>query len=325
MCRQLATSYDAGIPIVKGLQLASQHASTPRVRAMLSNMAENILDGASLSEAARTHRAALPDFFVEVVSAGEIGGRLDALLKDLADYYENMHEVQRFAAVSMVYPLLQLSAAWFLGFFSLGLVRRLNPMASERFNLAAYFREYLGFQAIALTIIALLFIALVIAVRCGLLRAPGALIKNYVWPIRQISQKFALARFFRSMALLIGAGLDIRKCIERSAAVTMNPQIENDLLRAIPVVTQGGTLVEAFAGCRRISRVGREMIAVGEQSGNLEHTLKKVAEYHLSEAQAAVRAATTIMRVLVLLAVGAIVAVIVISFYGNLYGSMLSF
>ena len=325
MCRQLATSYDAGIPIVKGLQLAAQHASTPRMRRMLDGMATHILDGASLSEAAKKHGDELPDFFVEVVGAGEIGGRLDVLLTDLADYYENMHEAQRSAVLSMIYPLLQLSAAWFLGGFSLGLVRRLNPMASERFNLAAYFREYLGFQAIALTVIALLFIALVVAVRFGVLRAPGALIKNYVWPIRQISQKFALARFFRSMSLLIGAGLDIRKCIERSAAMTMNPQIERDLLRAIPVVTRGGTLVEAFAGCRRISRVGREMIAVGEQSGNLESTLKKVAEYHLGEAIAAARAATTIMKVLILLAVGAIVAVIVISFYSNLYGPMLSF
>lgn len=323
MCRQLATSYDAGIPIVKGLNLAAQHASNTPLRRALSDMADAILNGNTLADAARAHRRLLPDFFIEVLNAGEVGGKLDVLLKDLADYYENMHAMWRAAVVSMIYPGLQLAAAWFLGSFALGLVTRLNPMASERFDLSVYFMGYLRFQAQALFFFALAFAAVVVLTRLGLLRAPGSLIKNYIWPIRPISQKFALARFFRSMSLLIGAGLDIRQCIARSAAVTMNPQIEQDLLRAVPVVAQGGTLVEAFAGCRRLSRVGREMIAVGEHSGNLEASLRKVAEYHFDEAQAAVRTAATIMKVLILLGVGLVVAVIVISFYSNLYGSML--
>lgn len=324
MCRQLATSYDAGIPIVRALQLAARHASSHRVQRVLETMAGDILGGAGLAEAARKQHAALPDFFVEVLHAGEVGGRLDVLLNDLADYYERMHAMWRAVVSSMIYPGLQLAAAWFLGTFALGLTRNLNPLSSERFSLGVYFSGYLQFQLLSLTAFAAAILVLVLLVRLGVLRAPGAIIKNYVWPVRQISQKFALARFFRSMSLLIAAGLDMRRCIERSAAVTMNPQIERDLLRAVPVVEGGGTLVQAFSGCRRISRVGREMIAVGEQSGNLDGTLKKVSEYHFSEAQAAARNTATILKVLILLAVGAIVAAIVIPFYANLYGTMLN-
>lgn len=323
MCRQLATTYDAGIPIVKGLQLSAGNAGSRRTKQTLEAMADAIIDGASLSQAAKAQRAALPDFFVEVVTAGEVGGRLDVLLRDLADYYEGAHAMWRSVVAAMVYPIMQLTAAWFLGTFALGLVKNINPMSTDRFSLGDYLSGYAQFQVAAIFTFALVVGTVIVLVRLGALRAPGSLIKNYVWPIRPIAQKFALARFFRSMSLLIGAGLDMRLCIARSAAVTMNPMIEKDLLRAIPVVAGGGTLVDAFAACRRISRVGREMIAVGEQSGNLENSLKKVAEYHFAEAEAATRNATTIMKVLIILAIGVIVGTIVIRFYGNLYGSML--
>jgi len=86
----------------------------------------------------------------------------------------------------------------------------------------------------------------------------------------------------------------------------------------------GGTLVQAFSGCKYINRVGKEMIAVGEKSGRLDATLKKVAEYHYNEAQAAVSAATKILFVATVLIVGVIIGAIVIYFYSNLYGSMMN-
>ncbi|HQH74796.1 MAG TPA: type II secretion system F family protein [bacterium] len=100
--------------------------------------------------------------------------------------------------------------------------------------------------------------------------------------------------------------------------------MERDLLRALPVVSRGGTLVEAFSTSRYMSRMGKEMLSVGEQSGDLDTALQKAAEYSFGEAQAAVRSAAKVLQVVITLIVGGVVAYFVISFYSSLYGSALN-
>ncbi|MCK5861848.1 MAG: type II secretion system F family protein [Candidatus Hydrogenedentes bacterium] len=324
LCRELATTYGAGIPLLKTLYLASQHSGSTKIRHMLTRIGDAIQDGATFDAAVRKEDSLLPDMFIEVIHAGEIGGRLDELLLDLAAYYEGVWKMWRSVLGAMVYPLLQLNAAWFLGTFSLGLVKKFSALPTERFVMREYVSNYFIFQFKAVFVFLLIVAVLIALGRAGLLQMPWAMFKNAVWPIRYISNKFAMARFFRTLALLVGSGLNIRRCIERSAAVTMNPFIEQDLLKAIPIIINGGTLVEAFSGCSYISRVGHEMIAVGEKSGRLDETLKKVAEYYYNDAQAAVNMATKLLVVATVLFVGVIIGMIVISFYSNLYGSLLN-
>jgi type IV pilus assembly protein PilC len=255
-----------------------------------------------------------------VIAAGEIGGRLDVMLKDLARYYEDQQVMKRSVIASMVYPGFQLAAAWFLGTFSLGLIRHIG---TRGFSLGVYFRQYLMFQAASMFTLFVLFWVMVGLARIGVFQHILGFIKNYIWPIRPISRKYALARFFRGMALLIGAGLNMSECIKRSAALTMNPSMERDLLKGLPVVKNGGSLVEAFERSRCLSDVGRQMLLVGEHSGNLEGSLHKVAEWHFDEARSATRTAQTVMGLLILLLIGGVVGYVVISFYSGLYGGAL--
>ena len=324
LCRELATTYGAGIPLLKTLELAAKHTGSGKMRHMLTRIGDAIQDGATFDGAVRAERALLPDMFIEVIHAGEIGGRLDELLVDLAGYYESLWKMWRSTLAAMVYPLLQLLSAWFLGTFSLGLIGKFNPFATERFVMREYVASYITFQLQALIVFAILVAILIGLGRAGFLLLPWAVFKIIIWHIRHISNKFAMARFFRTMSLLIGSGLNMRQCIERSAAVTLNPLIERDLLKAVPTIMDGGSLVQAFSVCKYINRVGHEMIAVGEQSGQIDATLKKVAEYHYNEAQAAVSAATKLLFVATVLIVGVIVGAIVIYFYSSMYGSLLN-
>ncbi len=323
LCRQLATSYGAGISLLSAFELASKHGGSQKTRLMLTRMSDAVRNGASLDDAVRAERKLLPEMFMEVVHAGEVGGRLDEMFTDLADYYENIVKMWRSSIAAMIYPILQLLSAWFLGTFSLGLVGRFDPFSTERFVMREYVHGYILFQIESVLIFTAVIVLLIFLGRMGMLHLPWAVLKNIIWPFRHISNKFAMARFFRTLSLLIGAGLNIRQCIERSAAVTLNPLIERDLLQAIPVIMNGGTLVQAFSRSKYINRVGKEMIAVGEQSGRLDATLKKVAEYHYNEAQAALHAATKIMFVATMLIVGVIIGGIVIYFYMNMYGSLM--
>ncbi len=320
LCRQLSTSYNAGIPVLQTLELVGRGAPSQRVRRMLRRIYDSIKNGSTFADASRAESEMLPEFFVEVLAAGEIGGRLDVMLMDLARYYEDQQVMKRSVVSAMVYPAIQLGAAWFLGTFSLGLISRIGQRG---FSLGVYFRQYLMFQAAAMVTLFVLFWVMVALARIGVFQYITGFIKNYVWPIRPISRRYALARFFRGMSLLIGAGLSMTEVMKRSAALTMNPLMERDLLKGLPIVMNGGTLVEAFDQSRCLSDVGRQMLMVGEQTGNLEDSLHKVAEWHFEEARAATKVAMTVMGIAILLVLAGLVGYIVVTFYSRLYGGML--
>jgi type II secretory pathway component PulF len=123
--------------------------------------------------------------------------------------------------------------------------------------------------------------------------------------------------------LLLNAGLPITRCIEASAAITANPYIERDLLKAIPEIKAGSTLIDAFGHTRSLTPMAREMLLVGEQSGNLDLQMKKVSEFHLAEANEAVQIATKVAAQLIFFALAALIGYIVITFYANLYGGLM--
>ncbi len=323
ICRQLATAYDAGIPIVRSLEMMSDNARDSRTKRVMRAMSEQIQNGSTLGEAASSQAQYLNPFFVQLLATGETGGRLDVTLKDLAEFYEDKQELRRTVVSAMFYPCIQLLAAWFLGTFALRLVGILNPMSGKRFDIGEYFTQYGYFQLKAMLVFAAVVGVFIALSRIGVLKWIVGWVTNHVWPIKWVARRFALARFFRSMSLLIGSGIHIRHCIERSAAMAVNPYIERDLLQAAPLVQDGASLVQAFAPCRSLTRIAREMLVVGEQSGRLDETLAKVAQYHQQEAKEAVKRSVVLLGVAILVGMAGLVGFIVISFYSRLYGGML--
>ena len=322
LCRQLSTSFNAGIPIIRALDLVADNTRDRRACTVLREMSDQIQEGATLGQAARTHAKYLPPFFIELIASGEVGGRLDAMLADLADYYEDRLDIRRKAVAAAIYPTLQILFAWFLGTWALGWIKGFS-FGMEPFDLGNYFAAYLRFQGIALTVFALLFAACVVLARLGILKWISGWFSTFIWPLATVTRWFALARFFRSLSLLIASGLPITECIKRAAGVVGNPYIERDLLQAVPLVKEGTSLVGAFAGSRFLTPTAREMLAVGEQSGELDTALQKVSQYHLAQATHSVQVATRIGAVLVGLVVAAIIGYVLITFWSNYYGKML--
>jgi type IV pilus assembly protein PilC len=320
LCRQMATSYDAGLPVVRTLELMSENAKDSRAKQVFRAMAEDTQSGTTLGEAARKQQKYLPRFFVELLHSGEMGGRLDVMLRDMANYYEDRLSMQRTIVGAMVYPIIQLTAAWFLGTFALGLIGHINLESTQRFDLGEYIAGYLRFQGFSMGVLAAVAIAVIILARLGVFRFSFGLLVSYIWPLNTVNKKFSLARFFRSFSLLLGSGMNLTSCIGNAAAISGTPHIEKDLLTAIPRVAEGATLVEAFAPCRTLTPMAREMLEVGERSGNLEASLQKVAEYHLDEGRHAMAVATTIMGVAIGIGMACLVGYIVISFYSNYFG-----
>lgn len=328
VCRQLATTYEAGIPIMKAIDHVGSHSKDPGVRKALLAMGKDLSGGATLAEAAQRQSKYLSPFFVHLLASGEQGGHLDVMLNDLAEYFEDRLAIQRSILAAMTYPILLLTIAWFLGSFAIGMVREALASIDDSTRggvsgVTEYIGEYVDFQIGAIVIFAIVCGVFILLARLGALKWITGAVTTHVWPLAKVTRYFGMARFFRSFALLISSGLGVPQCIRGAAAVTANPYIERDLLRAVPRVKEGSTLVEAFAGSHCMTPLAREMLAVAEESGKLDEHLKKAADYHLKEANHAVQVAMTVFTTLLMLCVFALVGGIIIYFWTTLYGGMM--
>ncbi|MCC6155203.1 MAG: type II secretion system F family protein [Candidatus Hydrogenedentes bacterium] len=318
LCRQLATSYDAGIPILRSLELVSRNQKDKGVREVIERMHSSIGNGSTLAEAVRAENKYLPKFFIELLSTGERGGKLDVMLRDLAQYFEDQLEMRRETIRALTYPIIQLILAWFAGSFALGLISRLKALFlgnGQSFDFESYIQWYLRLQGGALIVFGVVFAVCVVLSRAGLFGYIWGSFATYVWPMSRVTRMFGLARFFRSMSLLIAGGLRIDHCIENSAKVTANPYMEKELLKAVPRVKEGDTLVEAFSDVKVLLPQSREMLHIGETSGQLEASLRKASEYHLAEAMHAAAIARRVLGVAISLTVALLVGYVIISFY----------
>jgi len=332
LCRQLSASYHAGIPLVRSFELLAQEQRDPKIRRLLLTMRDDLKRGDTLAAATRQQSRYLPEFFIQLMAAGEQSGTLDTMLKDLGEYFEDRLKIQRSVARALVYPSIQLTFAWFLGTFAFRMLGALEVFIQEifgegsgsPFDFRTFLTDYAWFQAKAMLLFGVIFAICVILSRMGLFGYVWGAFATHIWPISTVTRKFALARFFRSMALLIGSGMRIDHCIENSANTTTNPYIQKDLKQAIPIVRDGGTLVEGFAGSRYFTPTAREMLLVGEESGNLEGQLRKVSDYHLEEANMATTIAIRMLGIAIVIGIALLIGFLIIKFWSSYYGAMFS-
>ena len=327
LCRQLATAYDAGIPIIQVFESVSSQSGTGKTRRVMREIAADLRSGSGLDDAVKKQSKFLSPIFVHLLATGEVGGRLEIMLKDLADFYEDRLRMQRQIAASMFLPAVELAAAWFLGSFALGILsvvqEAIDGTGGGTKGVTAYVDRYIQLQMRAGVVVVFFFIIAVILARMGVLRWVTGFVSTYIWPLSTVTRHFALARFFRSLSLLIGSGLSITRCVQNAAAVTSNPYMERDLLKAVPHIKRGSTLVEAFSHTRFLTPVSRDMLAVGEESGNLEFQLRKTSEYHMQDGNTAAERTAKIFGLMIMFAVFVLVGGIIISFYANLYGGIM--
>ncbi len=325
VCHQMATAYRAGIPILRTLEMAGREAPNSRAREVLQAMREDIGDGSTLAEAAQRQTPYLPRLFIELVANGEQGGRLDTMLGDLARYYEDRVNLQRHIVTLAVYPALQLTIAWFVGTFAFMLLGRLSATlegGGDFFDFGGLLASYARFQGRAAVLFALAMGVTIVLSRAGVLRWPWGWIRTHVWPLSPVTRRFALARFCRGLSLLVGSGVNIVQALRGAAGAAANPYIERDLLQAVPPVESGAPLTEAFRGSKYLDRTTREMIEVGEASGELEASLRKASDYHFDQATNATQVMLRVGFVLTILFVAFVVGYVVISFYAQIYGGL---
>jgi type IV pilus assembly protein PilC len=324
--RQLATMINAGLPIVRALYVLSEQTENPKLKDVVIEVRKDVEAGSSLSEALEKHPDAFSRLYVEMVKAGEIGGILDGVLLRIADQLEKDQDLRRKVRSAMTYPIvllvLAILAASFMLIFivpvfaklfqdlggTLPLPTRICMLLS---NILTSFWGILVYAAMAAGVY--LFFRWKKTENGR--KAWGRAVLRIPAKIGDVVRKVTLARFARTLGTLSAAGVPILQAIEITATSSGNWVVENALLKSKDAIREGIPLHKPLEEEPVFPPMVTRMIAVGDETGDLDGMLTKIAEFYESEVDAAVKALTSIIEPLMIVVVGGIVGFIVISMY----------
>jgi type IV pilus assembly protein PilC len=325
MTRQLATMVSSGMTLLRSFYVLEDQVENPKLKDTLSAVREDIEAGLDFSNALEKHPKVFGPLYVAMVRAGEAGGVLEESLDRTADQLEKDDSLRRQVKGAMMYPAVVLSFALLT---LVGLIAFIVPVFVSVFEdfggelpLITKFTVNLSS---AVTGYWYIFIFGSIGIVVGFKKWKKSSWGRPQWDklrlripvnIGKTVQKIALARWSRTFSALYSAGVPIMQAIEVTGTTAGNYVVERAMDDVIASVKSGGSLSAPLKDSRIFPGMVTQMIAVGEETGNLDTMLTKVADFYEDEVAAAIKAMTSILEPVMIVLVGAIVGFIVVAMY----------
>ncbi|MCX7993910.1 MAG: type II secretion system F family protein [Fimbriimonadales bacterium] len=319
--RQFATMLAAGVPIYQALEtLGNQRGGNARLRRTLNEIRNSILAGERLADAFDKHPAMFSPIIRAMIRVGETSGSLESILRQTASYLENELELRRLISRVTFYPKLVL----FFAILIPGLIPALITMVGAQGG--APVSETLTRIGWTYAKILLVVFGIWAAFRLAM-QAQGF---RYAWGLLTVSlpwigftvRQLALARFARALSALYGAGLPLSQAIRYAADATGNEYLRSRIQPAGAKMEAGLSITETFASTGVFPAMVMDMVATGENTGELGFMMDKVAEYYEEEGKLRSQQAGYILGVAVYLGVAIYVAMIIIQFYAGYFSSI---
>ncbi|MCL4288778.1 MAG: type II secretion system F family protein [Thermoleophilia bacterium] len=323
--RQFATMIESGLNVVAALTILEEQTEDRNLAAVIADLRGDVESGLLLSEGMARHPRVFSNLYVSMVQAGEAAGILDVVLDRVAYQIEKELKIKRRVKGAMVYPLAVLTFATFV---LIGLLMFLVPIFVNIF-------EDLGGDLPMLTQVVvkasdlvrgyyfLLFPSIALAI-WGFFRWKRTESGRRHWDrfrirvpmgIGPVVLKVGLARFSRTLASLVGAGVDIIQALEITGMTSGNSLIEDAVVDVRERVHQGASIAQPLAEAAIFPPMVSHMVRVGEETGELEKMLGKIADFYEDEVDASIQSLTSIIEPLMMIGVGVMVGVIIISMY----------
>jgi type IV pilus assembly protein PilC len=316
---------DAGLPIVRALYVLSEQTGNKKLKETIDAVRKEVEAGLALSEALEKHPKIFSRLYVEMVRAGEVGGILDEMLLRIAGQLEQDQELGRKVKSAMAYPTVILILAILVASFMLILI---VPIFAKMFqdlggDLLLPTLIAMGLSDILTSPFGVLIYAAMGASVFFLLRWKKTEEGRRVWdrtllriPAKiGIIQKVTLARFARTLGTLSAAGVPILQALEITATSAGNYVVEQALLKGREAIREGLPIYQPLEEEPVFPPIVTHMIVVGEETGDIEGMLTKIAEFYEFEVDAAVKALTSIIEPLMVVVVGSSVGSIIIAMY----------
>jgi len=322
--RQFTTMLRAGLPLTRILDILSYQSPTKKLREIAKELKKNVESGIPLSTSLMNYPTIFSNLYVSMVRAGEVGGTLDRSLERITEFLENDYRLRQKIKGAMSYPLFVLIFAFSLGFFML-------TIFVPRF--AGFFADLNvplpGLTAFTLSISRALtryWWILLIGVIGGYAlynvykstpfgreRVDRGKLRMPV--LGRLNHQTVMARFTGTLSSLLAAGVPLLQALDTVASTVDNVIIEREITKIEDRVRRGETLSKPMEESGLFTPMVVQMVAVGEETGELEEMLKKVSEFYEEEVDRAVGQLTSLIEPLLIIFVGGIIGFIVISLY----------
>lgn len=323
--RQLSAMVGAGVPLLRSLSSLEKHAEDPVLKKTLAFVIKDIEGGNSLGDALSKFPLSFNDIYVNMVRAGETAGILDDILKRLAYQQEKSSAIRKKIKSAMAYPTV-LIVITVLAFFGLMLFvipqigKILNDLGGPDAKLPGITLFMLAVSHIITSYWYIIFPGL-IATIYGIIRyvrTPrghrqfDALILK-IPGVRNIAKKIAVARFARTFSALMGAGVAVLECLDVTARAVGNQMYQEALLQAAKEVKNGKSLSSVIEENPLFPAIVGQMLAVGEETGQTDNVLIKVADFYEEEVDLAIESISSIIEPVMIVVMGSMVGLIAAS------------
>lgn len=323
--RQLSAMIGAGVPLLRALNSLETNSESKALQAIISEVFKDVQSGTSLADSLEKHPEAFSDVYVNMVRAGEAAGILDEILKRLALQQEKNATIRKKIKSAMTYPmvLIVITIGAFFGLMlfvipQIGTI--LQDLGGPDAELPALTKVMLAisgfitsFWYIVLPVVggAIFGLMRYIKTPAGknqfhrlVLKMPG---------IKTIVMKVAVARFARTFSALMGAGVAVLEALDVTAHALGNVVYEQALLDAAKAVENGDTLSSVIAQYDIFPAIVAQMLAVGEETGQTDTVLVKVADFYEEEVDVAIEGLSSIIEPVMIVFMGGMVGVIAAS------------
>jgi type IV pilus assembly protein PilC len=322
-CRQFSTMQDAGVSIVRSLDVLAQQTQSPKLRRIIMDIQAEVEAGQTLSKAMSKYPNVFSNLFIGLIRAGEVGGVLEESLQRLAAFLEADVALRRKVRAAMTYPTIVVIAALAI---VIGLVTFILPRFFDVFRdlnikefpvMTQMLMDFSNFLTsrwyVMIAIVALVVIAFRMFVRTRIGRRLYDRLKLKLPVFGPLNHKIALARFSRTLSTLLSSGVPILQALETVAGTVANEIIAEAVMEARARIREGDRIGPPLEKSGMFPPMVVHMISIGEESGALDQMLSKVADFYESEVESTLQSLTSAIEPVLIVLLGGMVGFIVIS------------
>jgi type IV pilus assembly protein PilC len=323
--RQFSVMVNAGVAIVRSLGILADQAPNPKLKRALLGISAEVQQGTSLSESMKDYPECFNNLYVSMVEAGEAGGVLDEVLMRLSKLLEDMAKLQNQIKSAMAYPV---TVGIFAVIAFLGMTIFLIPVFGGIFEqlgaeLPLLTRVMLGISGILrswkvlIPIVAFTGISFIVRnyykTPMGRLQIDGFLLKMPLFG--DLNEKIAVARFCRIFGTLTSSGVPVLQCFDIVCDTIGNQVLVNAVQAAKNDIQQGGMISLAIQKENVFPPLAIQMISIGEETGELDGMMAKVADFYEDEVEQSVKALTSMIEPIMMVGIALMVGTILMSMY----------
>jgi type IV pilus assembly protein PilC len=330
--RQLSAMVSAGVPLLRALTSLHDHTDSKALKVVTSSIVKDVEGGAQLADSLAKYPNTFNDVYVNMVRAGEAAGILDEILKRLAMQQEKNASMRKKIKSAMTYPsvLIVITIGAFFGLMVFvipkigGILKdlggpdaKLPPLTQAMLAISGFLIHY-GIFLIPVIVVGIVFLLRFLKTPRG-----KSIFHHIVLKVPMISpiiQKVAVARFARTFSALMGAGVAVLEALSVTSRAVGNVVYEKALIDAAEQVKNGKTLSSVIEKNDLFPAIVAQMLSVGEETGQTDTVLVKVADFYEEEVDVAIDGISSIIEPVMILVMGSMVGLIAASVMGPIAG-----